>query len=413
MNKPKEKSTPVIFQQTLGEPLPSEQRINELFPRILSRGDLLAVFITIVLFIPNVSLVQAVLAGSTTYVYWIIGTVTFLIPGAVIAGQLNSFLPADGSIYVWTHRALGPLWGFFAGFCAWFPGILGLLATADSILTLLQGICVQLQGAHTNWFAEPWQQGIVTLGVLLIAGWIATWPLLLLMKLVKTIVVLYGIAIGVVGLAGAVWLISGHLPQIPQTINAFGFGGQNIALYGVVVLSLLGVEVPLNLAAETTRPDATRYFLRWGPILVLIAYLVGTFGVMVVVPPNISGTPYSTITAIGLAFGTPAAVLVGLIFIIFLITFVVVYHITFARILVVSALDQRLPSTLSKLNRHGAPSRAIKVQTIIVIVITLFIFFLGPLFSPEEGLNFSSKVLNYLFGHNGRHLVSLHGHSLP
>ncbi len=394
MNKPKEKSTPVIFQRTVGEPLPSEQRINELFPRILSRGDLLALFIVVVLFIPNVSLVQATQAGPTTYIYWIIGTITFLIPGAVITGQLNRFLPSDGSIYVWTHRALGPLWGFFAGFCAWFPGILAILTSADGALTMLQGIGVQLQGEKTNWFAEPWQQGIVVLSVLFIASWIATLPLPLLMKLVKAFVVFYGVAIATVGLAGVVWLISGHPPQVPQTTNPLKFGEQNIALYGVVVLALLGVEVPLNLAAETTRPDAAKLFLRWGPVLVLIAYLVGTFGVMVVVPQSISNTPYSTITAISLVFGAPTAVLASLIFIAFFIITATIYHITFARILVVSALDQRLPPTLSKLNRHGAPLRAITVQTIIVIVITFLIYFLGPLLSPGEGVGFSSKVYN-------------------
>src|SRR6266568_9632435 len=116
------------LQKALGEPLRSEQRTGELLPRVLSRVDMLTIFIVIVLFIPNASIVQATQgAGVATYFYWVVGSITFLLPGAVIAGQLNRFMPVDGSIYVWTHRALGPLWGFFAGFCAWFPGILVLL----------------------------------------------------------------------------------------------------------------------------------------------------------------------------------------------------------------------------------------------------------------------------------------------
>ncbi len=123
-----------ILQSAMGEPLRSEQRINTFFPRILTRVDMLVLFIAIVLFIPNASIVQATQgAGASTYLYWVIGTITFLIPGAVVTGQLNRFMPVDGSIYVWTHRALGPLWGFFAGFCAWFPGILVLLSAAASI----------------------------------------------------------------------------------------------------------------------------------------------------------------------------------------------------------------------------------------------------------------------------------------
>src|SRR5437588_9408699 len=169
---------PTVLQKAIGEPLRSEQRTGELLPRVLSRVDLLAIFIAIVLFIPNASVVQATQgAGSVTYLYWVLGTITFLIPGAIVAGQLNRFMPADGAIYVWTHRALGPLWGFFAAFCAWFPGVLVLLAASDSIITLLQGIYAQLGGTNTNWLGNPWQQGIMVLCVLVITGWLSTFPL--------------------------------------------------------------------------------------------------------------------------------------------------------------------------------------------------------------------------------------------
>lgn len=125
MNNIKGHYTPTFLQSAMGEPLRSEQRLNEVFPRVLTRVDMLVIFIAIVLFIPNASVVQATQgAGAATYLYWCNATITFLIPGAVVVGQLNRFMPVDGSIYVWTHRALGPLFGFFAGFCSWFPGVL-------------------------------------------------------------------------------------------------------------------------------------------------------------------------------------------------------------------------------------------------------------------------------------------------
>jgi amino acid transporter len=42
----------------------------------------------------------------------------------LVTAQLGQMFPRDGSLYVWTQKALGPFWGFFAGFCAWWPGIL-------------------------------------------------------------------------------------------------------------------------------------------------------------------------------------------------------------------------------------------------------------------------------------------------
>src|SRR6266849_11124630 len=186
MNKIEGYYTPTILQSAIDDPLRSEQRINEFFPRVLSRADLFVLFLAIVLFIPNVSIVQATQgAGAATYLYWVIGTITFLVPGVIIAGQLNRFMPSDGAIYVWTHRALGPLWGFVAGFCAWFPGVLVLLAASAGIVSLIQGIGTQIAGPNANWLVEPWQQGMVVLSVLLVAGWLSIQPLRLLMKLAK------------------------------------------------------------------------------------------------------------------------------------------------------------------------------------------------------------------------------------
>src|SRR5207244_7920187 len=60
-------------------------------------------------------------AGPRAFVYLILAYLTFLIPGAFITSHLGRMFPKEGSIYVWTHKALGPFWGFFAGFVAWWP----------------------------------------------------------------------------------------------------------------------------------------------------------------------------------------------------------------------------------------------------------------------------------------------------
>ena len=97
MNTSEGLQTPPL-QGTLDEPLRSEQRIHEFFPRVLSRVDLLVIFIAIVLFIPNASVVQATQgAGGATYIFWIVGALTFLVPGALVSAQLYRFMPSDGS----------------------------------------------------------------------------------------------------------------------------------------------------------------------------------------------------------------------------------------------------------------------------------------------------------------------------
>lgn len=383
------------FQDAPDEPLRSEQRIHDFFPRSLSRVDLLVIFLAIVLFIPNASVVQATAgSGGITYLYWILGTLTFLIPGALASAQLYRLMPSDGSLYVWTHRAMGPLFGFFAAFCSWFPGVLVPLATADTIITLVQGIGVQVAGTHANWLIDPKLGGLVVVGALVLVGIASTLPLRLIMRVAKSVILLYCLSIALIGLAGFAWLLTGHAPASPITTFAPGSSSQNIVLYGVIVLALLGVEVPLNMAAEERERGYALFFLRWGPLFVLIAYLLGTFGVMAVVPPSVASEGYSTLTAVNIVFGPAASVIVGIIFIAFFFTCTIIYTVAFARILFVAALDYRLPISLTKVNRHGAPYLATTVQILIAIALAIITYFVGPVLFQVSAVNFSQQTYN-------------------
>src|SRR5260221_156097 len=384
---------PTTLQKAIGEPLRSEQRTGEILPRVLTQGNLLVIFITVVIFVLNVSLVQPTgEAGSSVYFDWILGTITFLVPGAIVCGQLNRLMPSNGGIYVWTHRALGPLWGFFAGFCAWFPGILVLLAVAAGILAFLQGIGTEVAGINANWLADTRLQGATAIGLLLLGGWLAPLPVKFILGLATIVIVLYCGAILLVGLAGGVWLFSGHPSQVPFKPLNLGAEPPNFALYGVIILALLGVEVPLNMSAERRQTRAPVLYLRWGPLLVLLAYVIGTFGVMTVVSPSSASLQYSTLIAVGTVFGRSAAVVVGIIFIGFFVIVAAIYNIAFARILFVSGLDHRLPTGLAKVNRHRAPSRAILLQTLIVLAIAINTYFLGPLLFWRHSNTFAFQV---------------------
>ncbi len=104
-----------------GEVLRSERIAGGILPKTLNTFDMVAIFIAIVLFITNSPGIAA--AGPVAYIYLVAGFLTFLIPGAIVTGQLGRMFPKEGSIYVWTNKAFGPFWGFFAGFCACWPAI--------------------------------------------------------------------------------------------------------------------------------------------------------------------------------------------------------------------------------------------------------------------------------------------------
>src|ERR671931_926253 len=116
----------------------SERIAPGMLPRVLNSTDMTIIFLAIVLFIVQASVIQP--AGPAAYSYWILGFLLFLIPGALVTAQLGQMFPQEGSLYVWTQKALGPFWGFFAGFCAWWPGILVKVATGDAVVTIWQFI---------------------------------------------------------------------------------------------------------------------------------------------------------------------------------------------------------------------------------------------------------------------------------
>src|SRR5579875_2290268 len=132
--------------------LRSERIAGGILPKVLNSFDMVAIFVAIVLFISNAGVIPG--AGAAAYIYWGLGFLTFLIPGAIVTGQLGLMFPGEGSIYVWTTKAFGAFLGFFAGFCAWWPGILVMIATGDAVVSLLQQL-------NANFLQAPWQQGLV------------------------------------------------------------------------------------------------------------------------------------------------------------------------------------------------------------------------------------------------------------
>src|SRR5689334_8379984 len=85
----------------------SERVAGGILPKVLTTFDMVAIFVAIVLFITNAAVIQS--AGPPAFGWWIIGFVVFLIPCAIATGQLGAMFPGEGSIYLWTHKAFGPV----------------------------------------------------------------------------------------------------------------------------------------------------------------------------------------------------------------------------------------------------------------------------------------------------------------
>jgi amino acid transporter len=350
----------------------SERIAPGMLPRVLSSFDMVVIFVAIVLFIVNASAVQP--AGPAAFSYWVLGFLAFLIPGAIVTAQLGMMFPQEGSLYVWTQKALGPFWGFFAGFCAWWPGILVMVATGDAVVTLLQFI-------FTGGLPKAWEQGLVILAVLWFAAGMALLRLRMTQNYVNLAVVAYGAAIFVIGLAGVLWFVGAGESATSGLGDASAyqpFQGSTWTIFGLVILALLGIEVPLNMGVEIVNMRSIRKYLFWGSIVVMGAYLWVTLGTMLALDASKSeAATTDLLAAVEKGFGGShaLAVVVALVMVWFFVSNTVVYNYSFSRLLFVSGLEKRMPAALGRVNeRTRVPVNAVLTQTVLASLFVVAVF---------------------------------------
>jgi amino acid transporter len=359
----------------------SERIAPGMLPRVLNTTDMTIIFLAIVLFIVQASVLQP--AGPSAYVYWILGFLLFLIPGAIVTAQLGQMFPQEGSLYVWTQKALGPFWGFFAGFCAWWPGVLVMVATSDLVVTIYQYI-------DHNSLTKTWQQMIVILAVLWFSAAMSLLRLRITQSYANLVVFFYGAAIFVIGLAGILWLAGGN-----SSANSFSGvhswipDGSNWTFFGLVILALLGIEVPLNFGVEIRDLRAIKKYLIWGSLVVMAAYLWATFGNMVTVPLAKNNSTTGVLSAVQTGFwGSHAfGIVIGLVLLWFFVSNTIVYNYSFSRLLFVSGLERRMPQAMGRVNKRKVPVNAILLQTVLASIFAIVTF--GPW--AQHG-NFPSQV---------------------
>jgi glutamate:GABA antiporter len=359
-------------------PLPSEMYVQMAFPGILTRLDLIALYVVIIFFITNVS--SAVAGGPAGLTLWVLGGLAFFIPCAIATAQLAVISPHEGSLYSWTHKLFGGYMSFFVGFCAWFPGPLLILATADLFVTYLQGL-------NAAWLVAPWQQGVVILAVVALSYFVSIQRHRLVQNLINYAFFLCLLIVALVVVATLVWVLGGHASATDFThISDWNpFTGTNIPLYGVITLGYLGVNLPLNLGdelASSNAPGKRRAIsshLLWGTIIVLVAYLLATLGVLIIEGgPKAEFNFFSVASSVGVVLGPIAQDVAAICVMAILFIATVAYSSVYARFLLVGGIDQRLPVRLGKLNRYRIPANSLLIQGAITVILVVLFFIIAP-----------------------------------
>jgi len=162
------------------------------------------------------------------------------------------------------------------------------------------------------------------------------------------------------------------------------------------VLALLGVEVPLNMGVEIREQRSVTRYLLWGSLVVVVAYLLATWGVMVTMPTSGSAGITAVAGAVGVGLGSVAGKITAIVLALFFLFITVVYNYTFARLIFVSGLDQRLPKTMSHVNKARVPDTAVWVQTVIAALFTLLAFVVIPSITAGKAAEAATKTYDVL-----------------
>ncbi|MEO6890591.1 MAG: APC family permease [Ktedonobacteraceae bacterium] len=365
--------------------LPSEHLPSGWLPRVLNARDLTVLCLFSVLLVSNVPLIAG--AGGAAYLYWWFGFLTFLIPSALVCAQLYRLFPGEGAVYLWANKAFGSFWDTFIGlFCNWFPGALGLAIEAGAVITYVQAL-------NPTWLSLTWQQGVAEIIVLVLAQALCMLAHRHLQRILNTVFFAYSGCFVLLGLAGLIWTLSGHTPQGDLSARGWHISQGTWPVFATVIVSLLGMAVPLNMGAEVITQRSGKRYVWWGVAITIVGYMIATTAILLVLPPKDLANPAFLTEVFQLAFGSTLGTFLGLVMNLVLIVYFVcataAFNVMFSRLLVVAGVDRRLPMKVQRLNKKRIPLNATLIQTTLNVVFIVILFFVVPAFAPAtQGLSF-------------------------
>lgn len=376
------------------EVLPSEDYVREAIPHRLGTFDMTMIFLMIVFFINNP--VATVGAGTAAFTYWIIGALVFFLPCIIATTQLGTMFPHEGSLYNWTYKALGNFWSFFVGVSFWVAGMLGMVGSAAIAVTFLQGL-------NGNWLAEPRLQGVLIVLILIFSSILSMQPFRTVQNLVNVSVLLMLGVIALLGLAALVWLGTGHHVATSFTrASDLAIQPGNYVLFSTVILAYLGANVSMTMGSEITDRSVISRHLSRGGLIVFVSYVIVTLALLVVQGPHAASIgPISVINTIDQVFAKFIGNITGVCVIAFFIVFTALLNSIFGRLLLVAALDRRLPIGLGELDENRVPFNAIMFQTIVAALFAAIVFLLPYLITFGNPVNLAKELFTLsLYAHS-------------
>lgn len=335
--------------------------------------------------------------------YYLLATIGFMLPCALITAELATHHPKTGGAYVWVERAFGAPWGFVTIWLQWIYNVFWY-PTILSFISVNVAYLIDPTLANNMIFMVSMVLGLFLLSTLIncfgmkVSGEVST-----ICAIVGTLVPMLFIA----GL-GLFWVIEGHLFAIEPTIENFfpiPWKADNLAFFVIVLFSLFGLEMSAVHAEEVKNPqrDYPRALL-YSSLLIVLTVTCASTAVAIIVPHYslniISGLdqaldlflrefhmewllPVALIAIILGGFGGMSAWVIGP-----------------TKGLAVAAEEGYAPILWARRNKHGVPANILWIQAGLVCLLTLFFVYLPSLSTAYwilSNLTAELALIFYLF----------------
>lgn len=318
--------------------------------------------------------------GFSLVFYYLIATVFFFIPTALIAAELATGWPKRGGIYVWVKEAFGPtaglmvIWLQWTYNICWYPTIMSVLAA--TIAYAIDPSLVQ----NTSYM-------LTTVFILFMSTTLVNCFGMKVSSQVTNFAALIGsiFPMLLITLLGFLWIQQGKPCHIEMSWQTFL---PNIKSIGTLVLmtnilySMVGMEMSAIHAQDVVTPQKSYPIaLLWSTIIIAITLVGGGLAIAIVIPHGEIDLITGMLTIFHTFFASNnmpwMTHLISLCIIVGILGCVSAWIIGPSKGIMIAAQDGVLPAIFSKQNRFGAPIAVLGIQAVIFTLIC-GIFLLMP-----------------------------------
>jgi amino acid transporter len=312
--------------------------------------------------------------GFSLIFYYLLASLVFFIPSALVSAELATGWPTTGGIYIWVREAFGPRWGLIVIWLEWVCNVVWY----PTIMALIAGVSAYLLDPSLA------DNKFYMVFMILTLFWGATFVNYLGMKsssIMSTFCAILGTIFPMIliGVLGVYWVAKGEPSEIGFSWREF-FPNQdsteNLALLSNVLFGLIGLDMVATHAAEMKNPRKDYPVALFFSVIIIIATIVFSSLAIAIVVPN---SDLNLVTGCLQAFTIFLAKLklsflvpfIAVIIVIGSIGNVGAWIIGPAKGLMVAAEDKGLPISLAKKNRHGVPAKILTLQAIVVSILCI------------------------------------------